>query len=351
MKRISIVNFHIYLAGILYLASLAFPACYLGEERQAQDSAELLICGPFGILVGAFAWYANPFFWFAVVKNKKFISIMLSAFSLFLALSFISYKRVMYVNFDFQKEITFFGWGYFLWVLAISVFLVGQVFKFLDAPAVLIPISTCIPILCIGYIIYGYYYTNADSQYYVQQERNRIYELECRDAGAKIYDVGHDIKSVYFKGHAGEYSRRFLSWEKQSSGFYINAYVNSGYLLFGEEYNYSRNDSKTETNTLYTRYSSQKNSNKNGDEYVNEITSDVSIVIEDTTYPKRVNLKVSTIVIEDRRSNRILAKAKYVFDDYGQRLCGETSNGKFSVQELVKKTLALKRQYPSIYDK
>jgi hypothetical protein len=347
MKRISLTDIHVYLTVVIYLASLFFPACYLGESREPQSSVELLVSGPFGIFVGAFAWYANLFLWIALAKAQKSISILFSSIALVLAISFFFYKRIMYIDLDFQKDITSIGWGYFLWVLSISIFLVGQFFRFCKAPKIFIPISALIPTLFFGNLFYDYYYINEGSQYQLQQERNRIYDVECREAVTKIYSLGEDIKSVYLKGNAGEYISKYNRWERQSGWLSISALVNSGYLQYGEEYNYNQTDRVAERNTQYTRYSSYSNSR----EYVNELTSDASITVEEINYPNRVNLKVGIITIEDRRNNKILAKSKYVFDEYGYRFCGETSKGKFSIDDLAMKTLQLKRQYSSIYDK
>lgn len=345
MKNISLVNFHIYFSVFLYVISLIFPACYLGESRQPQASTELLVAGALGIFVGAFSWYANPLFWIALYYSNKPRSIIISIFALLLALSFVFYKRVMYIDIDFQKDITSLGWGYFFWLFSMSIFLIGQIFRFSGAPSFLIPISTLIPIILGGKIIYGYYYEKADSQYRTQLERDRIYDLECEDSGTKIFGSAQGIKSIYLKGSTEEYRKYFLVWKRKSGGLSINSYANSGYIMFGEEYNYHQKHSNPEMNTPYTRYLSQRTS------YVNEITSDASIVIEKNIYPPSVHLVVGKVIIEDRRNNKILATSKYVYDEYGYRLCGETSNNEFSISKLAIETLGLKRQFSSIYNK
>jgi hypothetical protein len=350
MKNFSLNKIHIYLSIGLYVASLIFPACYVGESRDAQSSLELLMVGPFGLIVGVFAWYANPLFWFALYKHKDTVSMVAAFFALLLALSFLSYKRVMYIDMDFQKEITSLGWGYFLWLLSISIFLIGQIFVFCGAPKYLVPISTMFPITVIGYFIYIHYYKVEDSQYSVQKERDRIYRLECVSAGTKIYEIVDNVRSVYISGGVSEYERHLNLWKIKSNGFFLNGYVNSGFLLFYEQENFYRKNADEKRNTPFERYSSSYNSYKNGKEYIDEITSDASVIIKNIEYPGIYEMKVGQITIKDRRTDKILAESKYVYDVHGKRLCGETSKGVYSLHDLVKRVMSLKKQFPSIYD-
>lgn len=294
-------------------------------------------------ITGVFSWYANPLYWMALGQHNRARTIMFCVFALLFAMSFIFDKRVAPPDLDFQEDVTALGWGYFLWVLSIAVLLFGQAVRFSGVPPFLIPISIIIPIY-VGYNwIYNYYYIGKESQYLIQSERNRIYDLECKDADTEVFSSADNVESIYLDDFVQEYQRSFFWWKKASGGFSIPAYVNSGYLVFGEEDNYTNNDKNPERNTPYVRYSSKKYN------HVNEIKSDIAIYVERKSYSKKINLIVESVTVEDLRKGEVLVTSKYVYDEHSRRLCGATGWGEYSLEKVIVKALGLRRQYPSIY--
>ncbi len=84
----------------LYVVALACPAFYVtnGSEpsKPFMNGTELLFFGPFAIIQGMFAWFANPLLllaWFYLARGKLGRSVAASVLALPLALSFLLHRR------------------------------------------------------------------------------------------------------------------------------------------------------------------------------------------------------------------------------------------------------------------
>lgn len=119
-------SFHSYLLGWsigVYVFALTQDAYYVeGHDPKAWALAfGLLLVGWIGVLGGYYAWVANPFLflsWFFLHKKKYLYGLLVSAISVLLMLSFLSYKTILTSENMTYLKIVWRGPGYWLWVVS-----------------------------------------------------------------------------------------------------------------------------------------------------------------------------------------------------------------------------------------
>lgn len=118
-------------ASCLFLASLALP---VATAQQVQgittvSGLGLLFIGPFGALMGQFAWFANPCLLVAVVllgKRRPLsgrLPIILAAIMILLLADALRWHN--YPNDGGDGPVTSYGLGYFTWITAVLLGIIG----------------------------------------------------------------------------------------------------------------------------------------------------------------------------------------------------------------------------------
>jgi hypothetical protein len=116
----------------LYAISLACPSFYVTDGSEPPKSfmtgAELLFFGPFAVIQGMFAWFANPLMllaWIFFARGKVGIAAASAVLALPIALSFLIHRR--FHDGSGMNTITSSGVGYWLWLAAAVATLVAVV--------------------------------------------------------------------------------------------------------------------------------------------------------------------------------------------------------------------------------
>lgn len=110
----------------IFVLCLFFPGYYAGPSGEPMPALQLLAVGWLGPADGHFSWYANLLFALSIIfYRKKSVSTALAFYALCFALSFLLYGRMGETTAD--RVIMSLGWGYILWVTAISILLVGHI--------------------------------------------------------------------------------------------------------------------------------------------------------------------------------------------------------------------------------
>ncbi|MBN2721572.1 MAG: hypothetical protein JXQ77_01990, partial [Campylobacterales bacterium] len=135
LRILSIQKLHVYISYILFVVSLSTIAFYADNFSHEYWSIFVFFFGWLGIFIGAFQWYANIFY-FIALKEKDNIksSIIFASTGLLIALSFCILKPPITFGGP-NQPIVGFGIGYGLWLVSMSVFLVGQVLSLFDIRA------------------------------------------------------------------------------------------------------------------------------------------------------------------------------------------------------------------------
>ena len=111
-------------SALLFAASLALPAFYFAGGGWIWGWYALLI-GVLGYLGAHFAWFANVFYGVAGLflrRGKPGPAVVWSLFALLLALSFMFYDAF---DWEGRQDILHWGPGYYVWLCAIVVQMVG----------------------------------------------------------------------------------------------------------------------------------------------------------------------------------------------------------------------------------
>lgn len=110
-----------------YLLALCFDAVQLSGGNQV-TSMQALFQGPWGVVFGLFGWFANPLYGIALLLRRRlrWLSLFLGVWALYLALASHGIQRLPdNINYSFH-DVSAFAVGYYLWLLAIAAFCIGQ---------------------------------------------------------------------------------------------------------------------------------------------------------------------------------------------------------------------------------
>ncbi|TFF42222.1 hypothetical protein [Pseudomonas sp. RIT623] len=119
--------FYLTCSLVLYLLSLAFDGALSGAGRHI-PALQMLLYGPWGIAFGLYQWFANPLLALAILAHRRFRRLALGCglAALYLAASSFTIERLPdNQSYGFQ-DLTGFGTGFYLWLLAMLVFCAGQ---------------------------------------------------------------------------------------------------------------------------------------------------------------------------------------------------------------------------------
>ncbi len=340
----------IWISIALYALCLAFPAYYIGEAHEPQNSFSLLLMGWLGPLDGHFSWLANLFYLLALIMYKKpNVSVGFGLLALILALSFLSHKRIIVSEAPTYKNIVGYGYGYFFWVAAIGQLSLTQLLSinFKNSP----PKGTTIKSIfylgwlavCTSIFVY-HYYLKENSQNTLEQERYRVFSDSCKTAKYAIFIKNEKTDSIYFHPDWGVEIKKWKDgkWHLGGAGVQGLGKLNSGMLKFYEADD--RNYAETGT---YRRFYPKDHKGLETD----SIESTHSVITERRDLVKNLNIFESHIIIKNMKNNQVIAEAKYVFDRTNGRFCdGRHGTDYFSTSKFVIEALNLEREYTSIYD-
>lgn len=104
----------------LFLISLVTVGIVESEGREY--GLELLVNGPLAVLLGVYAWFANPLYGLSLLISKKWplVAICLILAALILGASSINLKVVPY-SAERVGKVLGFGLGYYLWLASFAV--------------------------------------------------------------------------------------------------------------------------------------------------------------------------------------------------------------------------------------
>ena len=338
-------NIHLRISLALFLISLALPGYYIREMYEPQPSLPLLMMGWLGPLDGNFSWFANVFYFIALIKrDKPGKSSFFGFIALLFALSFLGYEKIIVSEAPSYASITAYGLGYTLWVMSIGTLSLGQYCLSVNTST-----KVSIKLLSGWFVIvismYGaHYFVGEASLYSINVSRDSIFEEKCRSSGQKIYRKVNDATGVYVNPDGGVRFKRysFGDWYTDGGGVQGVSYVNSGHLLF-----YERNDDRAEHEKLkYRRFKLRDHRGI----AVESLNSEYAILTNHFDIPKKLGIRGAEIVIKDLRNDRILATSSYVHDRIGKGFCGHAPKGRFSVTSFAIDVLNLTKKFPSGYD-
>lgn len=122
-------QYYVSITLLLYLLSLCFDAVSLvgGSHMSA---LQMLLYGPWGVVFGLFGWFANPLLGLAILSRRRprlrWLSLLFSVAALYLGLASLGLERLPDNNSYKFLDVSHFGPGYYLWLLALVSFCAGQ---------------------------------------------------------------------------------------------------------------------------------------------------------------------------------------------------------------------------------
>jgi len=122
-----ILNRYVSLTLLLFLASLCFNAMYMTGDGRLH-ALQALLYGPWGLVFGMYGWFANPLLGLAMLLHRRWrwVSLVLGLAALGLALSSFGIDRMPDNRSYNFVNLTHFAPGFYLWLLAIFGFCLGQ---------------------------------------------------------------------------------------------------------------------------------------------------------------------------------------------------------------------------------
>jgi hypothetical protein len=112
------------LSGVCFLASLFLPCIYVEDDPTPFMGLALFLWGPFGILDGVVAWYANPFLALMallLVARRYSLVALFGIPCLTLALSTLAVHEILINERPTYATITGYGLGFYLWLASLAI--------------------------------------------------------------------------------------------------------------------------------------------------------------------------------------------------------------------------------------
>lgn len=321
---------YVPLSALLYLACLAFPAYYIGENFEPQPAFSAFLIGWLGLIDSHFSWYANPLFLLALLlRNRPGPSSVLGFGAVVLAVSFLFHDQIIASEAPTFKPIKAYGLGYGLWLTSLVVLFVGQARRALELSGPLISIASYVVSALVPVFYAKYYFTNPDSPLAVTNERTRAWEASCASAGQKILKRTDDVRGIFFDP----------DWESSGGGGGVLGLgqVNSGHILF-----YETKDKKNPGSYLKHALKDFRGVP------VGKLESEYAVLTTFHDIPPRLNIFGATVTIKDLRDNSVLATSTYFVDRETWKFCGATRD-RSATSALMHDVLGLTHKYPSVY--
>jgi hypothetical protein len=323
------------------LVCLVFPAYYIGVTREPQESLALLFTGWFGPLDGHFAWFANLFYVLALISYRKpKLSAIFGFFALALALSFLGYEQVITSEVPTYKKIVAYGYGYFLWVVAIGLMAIAQLlaacFQEPSIEGSILKVASFVIWIvgCTSAFAHHFYY-QSNSQNSFEQKRNSVFNEACKSAKYAIYIKNEKADSIFFDPDGGVAISKLKNgkWYLSHVGVEGAPLLNGGFLKF-----YEKKETRLDSAGKKVRF---YHGDYQGVE-IEKFESSHAVLTETQKLGKNLSVEVYSIVIKNLNSNEVIAETKYVLDSINGRFCnGAERKGRFSTSEFIREALNL----------
>lgn len=340
IKKMAPYANHITLSLILFCACLVFPGFYTGTAREPYFGVSLLLSGWLGVLMLHFAWFANPVYFIALkmAKSEPQFSVLLSVLALVLALSFLLWDNVAFMMFEkptaeqfYETKIKAYGWGYFLWVLSIAIFALGQARKnranqfpeksrrFFDVMAILwIVVMTC--------VFVSHRYIGADTQYEIEARRDRQFREYCQSAKEVFHKKMRNVHGLYFDAYVfSDYEPGFFGLKAKSvlEGRGGQALVDQAYIAFIEVENKRYVDAINTENKSANKPFLRFRSDDQKKEEVDIILSEYLVVTGDAIKQKDPMMKIegTRMLIIDHSNNEVVASTAFFTNTVEKTYC------------------------------
>lgn len=123
----SLMGSALMISFIVFVFSL-FANCYCTGEKDCMRGFLALFLGWFG---APFAWMANPLLILSwIFISKRLFSLILSSCSIVFAISYLFLDEVYINEAGHLGKITSYGYGYFMWMLSMGIFLIANIIRF-----------------------------------------------------------------------------------------------------------------------------------------------------------------------------------------------------------------------------
>jgi hypothetical protein len=174
-------------------------------------------------------------------------------------------------------------------------------------------------------------------------EADTLFSERCKSAGESVFETPQDVDGIYLDSEGGEDFSAIVNGVYRSSGGGILGapLVNSGYLRYFE----TQGDGVT---GQYRRY--------RVNDWKGESTAELasvygvfqrSLVADDDA--KRLGVRGTEVTIRNLRNQETVATLVYYTNSRHRTICGHPGDGNFSVSAFIRKSLNLKRRFPSIF--
>ena len=177
-------------------------------------------------------------------------------------------------------------------------------------------------------------------------EGDKTFDEYCKNSGEKIYEIPQYVESVYLEPDSASQFNKIKNgvYGGHGSGILGGSLVNSGMLLYFEK----KNDAnlKDANAPKYTKHILQDWKG----EPVNEISSEYAVIqTKLVSEEEQTNLKISgtEVSVKNLKTGKVMATLVYFTNSSNRRICGQSSDGDFTVNSFVWRALNLKKQFPN----
>jgi len=296
---------------------------------------------------GHFTWYANLPYLLAILTYKKRVpSLSLSFISLAILVFFLSVVKTTDIS-GHKDMITGYGWGYFLWISAVVILIIGQLLKSegennqRNLNSTIVPLAIC-SIISLSTFAH-YFYFSKTAPYALIKERNETFDRICTQVHEQIYQDIDDVKGFYIDPYLGVYCKVSSS---EKSCRYVQSPV-SGLIVRNKIFVERKTKEYYEEDT--SEYQYVRILPKHVDKQLlkiptNNLESNYSVVATSLTedIDSNLNIWAQSIKIHNINTGEVVAESGFVISEIDNKFCGETKNNTYSTLDFITNSLNLK---------
>lgn len=180
------------------------------------------------------------------------------------------------------------------------------------------------------------------------KEAETFFNEKCKSAGEVIINTPQNVQSVYIDQDGEQYFQKIVNGVYGSYGSSIlgEPLVNSGWLLYFEK----KND-RQQIDGGVAKYRKHALKDWKG-EPVEELTSEYGVFqksLVSNIDEKRLGVRGMEVTIRNLKTEQTVATLTYFTSSRQRTICGQPSDGNFSVSNFIRKSLNLKKQFPDAF--